>query len=153
MRLMNVSTGAMVKVLDRHGDRLVIIHPGTGMETEAPANLYISPPRCVAEREMRRQKEARRKRWQIEQAVSVRRHEEAELKERVRRGEVQSVIYKDWVFPIPDERGLAARLIVEIRGLSKKEKRGTLKKKIAAELLRRCKHWTVDEVAIDGVMR
>jgi hypothetical protein len=146
MRMMNVNNGVMVKVLERRGDRLLIIHPGNGMQVEAPANLYISPPRCIAEREMRKQKEARRKWWGREQAVEAKRCEEAELKERVRRGEVQAVIYKERVFPIVDGDRLAMRFLDEIRGLSAKEKKGSLKKKIVEEMLRRCKHWTVDEV-------
>jgi hypothetical protein len=146
MRMMNVNNGVMVKVLERRDDRLLIVHPANGKQIEVPAYLYVSPPRCIAEREMRRQKEARRKWWEREQMIEARRREEAELKERVRRGEVQAVIYKERVFPIVDGDGLAIRYLDEIRGLSVKEKKGTLKKKIVEEMLRRCKHWTVDEV-------
>jgi len=146
MRMMNLNNGVMVKVLEKRGDRLLIVHPANGEQIEVPANLYISPPRCIAEREMRLQREARRKWWEREQAIEASRREEAELKERVRRGEVQSVIYKERVFPIVDGDGLAIRFLDEIRGLSAKEKKGTLKKKIVEEMLRRCKHWTVDEV-------
>jgi hypothetical protein len=35
-----------------------------------------------------------------------------------------------------------------MRGLSKKEKRGSMKKKIVAEMVRRCKHWHVEEVGM-----
>jgi len=94
---------------------------------------------------MRLEKEARRKWWQREQAIEARRREEAELKDRVRRGEVEAVIYKERVFPIVDGDGVAARLVDEIRELSKADKKGTMKKKIEQELVR-CRHWTVAEV-------
>lgn len=146
MRMMNINNGAMVKVIENLGDRLLIIHPGNGRQVEAPANLYIQPPRCVAEREMRKQKEARKRWWQWKQAIEAKRSEEEELKEKVRRGEVQAILYKNAVFPILDGDGLAVRLLKEIRGLSKKEKKGSLKKKMQQEMMRRCRHWQVEEI-------
>ena len=149
---MNVINGVMVKVLGKRGDRLLIIHPANGKEIEVPGNLYISPPRCIAEREMRRQKEARRNWWARAQVIEVRKREEAELKERVRRGEAQAVIYKERVFPVGNGDWLAVRYLMEIRGLSKREKRGSLKKKIVEEMLRKCRHWTEGEVFGDGAV-
>lgn len=146
MRLMNINNGAMVKVVGMRGDRIVIIHPTNGKAVEAPANLYIHPPRCLAEREMARQKIARATWWQRQQDIENRRREEEELKEAVRSGEVQAILYKNAVFPILDGDGVAAKLIEEIRGLSKREKKGTLKKKMIAELMRRCRHWQVAEI-------
>ncbi len=152
MRMMNVVNGVMVKVVEKRGDRLLIIHPANGKQIEVPGNLYISPPRCVAEREMREQKEARRKWWARVQALEVRKREEEELKERLRRGEMHAVIYKDRVFPVGDGDWLAVQYLMEIRGLSKKEKRGSLKKKIIEEMIRKCRHWTESEVFGDGAV-
>lgn len=151
MRMMNVINGAMVKVLEKRGDGLLIIHPANGKEIEVPGNLYISPPRCIAEREMREQKEARRKWWARVQALEVRKREEEEQKDRLRRGEMQAVIYKGRVFPVGNGDWLAVRYMMEIRGLSKEEKRGSLKKKIVEEMIRKCRYWTEDEVFGDGV--
>ena len=87
MRMMNIETGVMVKILEKCGDRLLIVHPVNGKQVEVPANLYLSPPRCVAEREMKIGKESLKSWWQFEQAIRERRREEEELKEKVRRGE------------------------------------------------------------------
>jgi hypothetical protein len=86
-------------------------------------------------------------------ATERRRAEENELKDRVRRGEVQSIIYKDVVFPLVGD-WTVVRLMMELRGLSKKEKKGGMKKKIVAEMVRRCKHWHVEEVGMvaDGTV-
>ncbi len=152
MRMMNIETGVMVRVVEKLGDRLVIIHPANGKQIEVPGNLYISPPRCMAEREMREQKEARRKWWARVQAIEAKNKEEAELKQMIREGRVQAVTYKDRVFPVGDGDWLAVRYLMEIRGLSKKEKRGSLKKKIIEEMVRKCRHWTESEVFGDGAV-
>ena len=145
MRMMNVETSAMVKVVEKRGDRLVIVHPANGKTVGAPTNLYLSPPRCVAERDMRREKEEQRNRRQFLRAVEGRRREEEELKEKVRRGEIRYVLFKGGVFPILDGDGLAERLIDEAR----QEEKPWLRKKIEEEVVRRCKYWRVDEV-FDG---
>ena len=142
MRMMNIETSAMVKVVEKRGDKLVIVHPANGKTVGAPTNLYLSPPRCVAERDMRREKEEQRKRRQFRQAVEGRRREDEELKEKVRRGEIRYVLFKGGVFPILDGDGLAERLIAEAR----QEEKPWLRKKIEEEVVRRCKYWRVDEV-------
>jgi len=152
MRMMNIETGVMVKILEKCGDRLLIVHPVNGKQVEVPANLYLSPPRCIAEREIRRQKEARKSWWAWEQAIEERRREEEELKEKVRRGETQTVIYKGGVFPVGNGDWRAVRYRMEIRGLSKRERRGSLKKKIVEEMFRKCRHWTESEVFGDGAV-
>ena len=143
MRMMNVETSAMVKVVEKRGDRLVIVHPANGKTVGAPTNLYLSPPRCVAERDMRWEKEEQRKRRQFLRAVEGRRREEEELKEKVRRGEIRYILFKGGVFPILN--GLADRLIDEAR----REEKPWLRKKIEEEVVRRCKYWRVDEI-FDG---
>jgi hypothetical protein len=142
VRMMNKQTGVMVKVVERRSDTLLIIHPVTGAVVEAPANLYLSPPRCVAEREMRRQKEERKKRWQFLQAVEARAQGEEELKEKVRGGEVRAILYREVVFPIVDRDRLAERLLDEMNSTPK----AYLKKQIEQKMVRRCKHWHTREV-------
>jgi hypothetical protein len=142
VRMMNRQTGVMVKVVENRGNTLLIVHPVTGAVVEAPAHLYLSPPRCVAEREMRRQKEGRRKRWQFLQAVEARARKEEELKEKVRGGEVRAILYKEVVFPIVDGDGLAEKLLDEMNSTPKTY----LRKQIEQEMVRRCKHWHVREV-------
>ncbi len=83
--------------------------------------------------------------------MEVRKREEEEQKDRLRRGEMQAVIYKGRVFPVGNGDWLAVRYMMEIRGLSKEEKRGSLKKKIVEEMIRKCRYWTEDEVFGDGV--
>jgi hypothetical protein len=144
MRMMHRQNGALVKVVGLRGEKIVIIHPESGKPVEAPRNLYISPPRCVAEREARRERAKRTMMASMVAAIERRKAEEDELKARVRRGEVQSIIYKDVVFPLIGD-WTVVRLMMELRGLSKKEKRGSMKKKIVAEMLRRCKHWHISE--------
>ena len=143
MRMMNVETSAMVKVVEKRGDRLVIIHPANGKTVGAPTNLYLSPPRCVAERDMRRKKADQRNRRQFRQAVEGRRQEEEELKEKVRRGEIPHILFKGGVFPILS--GLTEKLIAEAR----EEEKPWLRKKIEEEVVRRCKYWRADEI-FDG---
>jgi hypothetical protein len=142
MRAANIETGVMVKVVERRGDKLLIIHPGNGREMEVPANLYKWSPRCLAECDMRQQKDGRRKRWQFRQAIKARRQEEEELKEKVRQGEIRAIIFKGGVFPILDGDGLVVRLLDEARQTEKP----WLRKKIEEEVARRCKYWRVDEV-------
>jgi len=142
MRMMNIETGVMVKVVEKRGDKLVIVHPVNGKTIEVPANLYLSPPRCFAEREMRWDKERRRKWWQRTQAIEFRRQEEEELKEKVRQGEIRAIIFKGGVFPILDGDCLVVRLLDEARQTEKP----WLRKKIEEEVARRCKYWRVDEV-------
>jgi len=144
--MMNRQTGVMVKVVENRGNTLLIVHPVTGAVVEAPANLYLSPPRCVAEREMRRRKQARRKWWQIQQAIEARRREEEDLKEKVRRGEVRAILYREVVFPIVDGDGLAEKLLNEMNSTQKTY----LKKQIEQEMVGRCKHWHVREVFNEG---
>ena len=153
MRMMHVQTGAMVKVVGLRGEKIVIVHPGNGKVVEGPRNLYISPPRCIAEREERVDRAKAVMIKSLVAATERRRAEENELKDRVRRGEVQSIIYKDVVFPLVGD-WTVVRLMMEMRGLSKKEKRGSMKKKIVAEMVRRCKHWHVEEVGMvaDGTV-
>jgi hypothetical protein len=142
MRATNIETGVMVKVVERRGEKLLIIHPGNGQEMEVPANLYKWSPRCLAERDMRQQKDGRRNRWQFRQAVEARRQEEEELKEKVRRGEIRAIIFKGGVFPILDGDGLVVRLLDE----AKQTEKPWLRKKIEEEIARRCKYWSVNEV-------
>jgi hypothetical protein len=142
VRMMNRQTGVMVKVVENRGNTLLIVHPVSGAVVEAPANLYLSPPRCVAEREMRSRKQARRKWWQIQQAIEARRREEDDLKEKVRQGEVRAILYREVVFPIVDRDRLAERLLDEMNSTPK----AYLKKQIEQEMVRRCKHWHTREV-------
>jgi hypothetical protein len=153
MRMMHRQNGAMVKVVGLRGEKIVIIHPANGKPVEAPRNLYISPPRCVAEREARRDRAKRAMMASMAAALERRKAEENALKAKVGRGEIQSIIYKDVVFPLIGD-WTVVRLMMELKGLSKKEKRGSMKKKIVAEMLRRCKHWHVNEVlgTVDGTV-
>lgn len=142
MRMMNIETTVMVKVVEKRGDRLGIIHPANGRAVGAPTNLYLSPPRCVAERDVRLEREKQRKQRQFRRAVEAMRQKEEGLKEKVRKGEVRHVLFKGGVFPILSGDGLAERLIDEAR----REEKPWLRKKIEEEVVRRCKYWRVDEV-------
>jgi hypothetical protein len=145
MRMMHIQTGTLVKVVGLRGERIVIIHPATKRAVEAPRNLYISPPRCIAERENRRNVAKARMMRSMRAALERRKADEDALKEKVRRGQVRSIIYKDVVFPLVGD-WTVVRLMMELKGLSKEEKRGSMKKKIVEEMMRRCKHWHISEI-------
>lgn len=142
MRATNIEMGAMVRVVERRGDKLLITHPGNGREVEAPANLYKWSPRCHAEKEMKELKETRRNRWMKRLAYLAQKRKEEELKEKVRKGEIKAVIWKGGVFPIINGQDLVVRLLDEIR----REEKLWLRKKMEEEIVSRCKYWIAGEV-------